>query len=317
MALDPNTLIIPPVTDETVPAIPGDCANDCQCWQLYDRDDGSLLWEESDAKPYLNAFDVENCATGDCGSAFKLACQESGAAGGALASVFIDGDRNLAPCVCDGTCGGAIIRQTICDAGPGDAKYCGPDAFYDPLSESCKPKGNGQCPPGFNLNFSGVGLSICTPLVPPPPPPPPKCFPCQRVNASRKCVDVKCPVCFHCDKTVDTGSGKINCTQDAICIPPCPPPGIIKLVNGVPVCMMDPPTPSYLPSFTPFGSAKPATVGMGRRVGAVTIALSQAKNSFQFSRAALALNPTRRRGIPFVMKSCGCADDEFQEELVA
>jgi len=86
--------------------------------------------------------------------------------------------------------------------------------------------------------------------------------------------------------------------------PTCPPPGLIGLVNGVPVCMMDPPTPNPLPMITPFRAWTPLREKPLLRRG------HAAKR--EFSHTFKALDPTRYRGIPHVFKSCGCTDSEAE-----
>jgi hypothetical protein len=119
--------------------------------------------------------------------------------------------------------------------------------------------------------------------------------------------------------------------------PSCPPPGQIKLVNGVPVCMMDPPVPSNLPSWNPLdaraaiqpllmtSSRTPSFSGTTFRPGVsqleeriraregVTIQRAQ----LEFSASFLALDPTRKGApAPFIFKGCGCGSDN-SEELIA
>jgi hypothetical protein len=76
--------------------------------------------------------------------------------------------------------------------------------------------------------------------------------------------------------------------------------------------MMDPPTPNHLPSFTPFGGAKPAPVGMGLRKLTGSTAVNSKKN---WSPSFLALDPTLRKGVPFIMKSCACNGADFEEAI--
>jgi hypothetical protein len=81
----------------------------------------------------------------------------------------------------------------------------------------------------------------------------------------------------------------------------CPPPGRIGLVNGVPVCMFDPPIPN------PF----PFALRSLR-----TSARLPARRNLTPSATQRALNPTVRPGIPRIMKPCGCGDTpDFEEAL--
>ena len=97
----------------------------------------------------------------------------------------------------------------------------------------------------------------------------------------------------------------------------CKPPGMpILLSNGAIVCQFDPPTPNHLPTITPFGSVKPVSVGMARPERSDsnrTVTPAYLPNSVVHRY----LNPTLRRGIPFVMKACACGDQDLDEEFYA
>lgn len=127
----------------------------------------------------------------------------------------------------------------------------------------------------------------------------------------------------------------------------CKPPGIVKLVNGVPVCMMDPPIPSNLPNHLPLAdrfAGKPATRRVSvvklysddyrrslvarwvgdNRIGLLSqfeVAYAQRESNqiasakHEFSLSELALNPTVKPGVPRTFKYCGCNDDRDDGEL--
>ena len=93
----------------------------------------------------------------------------------------------------------------------------------------------------------------------------------------------------------------------------CPPPGLIQLVNGVPVCVMDPPMPSAIPrpyheTLRMASPARPRGRGTARPAGRGAEA--------RLSRIR-ALNPTRNAGKPFIFKSCGCDGPDFTEPVGA
>lgn len=82
----------------------------------------------------------------------------------------------------------------------------------------------------------------------------------------------------------------------------CPPPGMIQLINGVPVCMMDPPIPNPFPRH--FRPSQRAMRFVPSR-------------HYSFSPSARALNPTVRPGVPRIMKSCGCESTPDFEEAIS
>lgn len=90
-----------------------------------------------------------------------------------------------------------------------------------------------------------------------------------------------------------------NWTPDGTSTPfTCKPPGIVALVNGVPVCTLDPPIPSALPA-----SLRPI-------LGRVARAIPSANVRPPVSPNVLAMNPALRVPTPFHFKACGCADDK-------
>jgi hypothetical protein len=105
--------------------------------------------------------------------------------------------------------------------------------------------------------------------------------------------------------------------------PLCKPPGRIQLINGKPVCMADPPIPSPLPSATPFALSFKPLVLNGSRVSARETAINARERTAiqsardKWSLSFLALDPTRRAGLPIVLKPCGCGGaDENVEEVI-
>lgn len=89
----------------------------------------------------------------------------------------------------------------------------------------------------------------------------------------------------------------------------CPPPGIVQLIHGVPVCMMDPPTPNPIPEAYR-GLHRTSSDGVRVRLDAGNrISRPPMSNPF--------LNPTLRAPIPFVFKGCeSCAGEPDVEELI-
>lgn len=110
----------------------------------------------------------------------------------------------------------------------------------------------------------------------------------------------------------------------------CPPPGMTQLVNGVAVCVFDPPVPPF-GTIPPFGRPGLAILPFPRK--AMSIALHAIGNPTAIRPATSAqsagstsaalqkmkgLNPTLKRGIPYVIKPCGCDDaaGDFEEEIL-
>lgn len=94
--------------------------------------------------------------------------------------------------------------------------------------------------------------------------------------------------------------------------PTCPPPGRIQLVNGVPVCATDPPLPSPIPSPIPFS---PVALSLGSRT-VLSESYSEIRQKIVIGFSML--DPTKRRGVPFVFaKRCACNDKEdFIEDVI-
>ncbi len=76
----------------------------------------------------------------------------------------------------------------------------------------------------------------------------------------------------------------------------CPPPGITQLLNGVPICVFDPPIPSNLPRYL---RAK-AVARSGPRASGGQISKP--------STLQRAINPTFAAGRPVVLAGCGCGE---------
>lgn len=110
----------------------------------------------------------------------------------------------------------------------------------------------------------------------------------------------------------------------------CPPPGMTQLVNGVAVCVFDPPVPPFT-TIPPFGLPGRAILPFVKRGTSIVLpaignrTASQPGTSVQsaaLTSAALqkmrGLNPTLKRGIPYVVKPCGCNDaaGDFEEAIL-
>lgn len=106
------------------------------------------------------------------------------------------------------------------------------------------------------------------------------------------------------------------CSSQRVPPPFCPPPGVIDCTSGTCVCKPDPP----LPSIDPLGLI-PGRSGTTLAFSGVALTPRVAARSKppRFSRAFLALNPTLRRGVPYVFSGCGCGgvdSDAEEEELI-
>ena len=87
----------------------------------------------------------------------------------------------------------------------------------------------------------------------------------------------------------------------------CKPPGMVQLVNGVPVCVMDPPTPNPLPWSLRRKLAPSAARPTSMPSSAVDVTTRAARIK--------ALNPTINAGKPFIFKACGCDGPDFEEPI--
>lgn len=319
MSAQPLVPLVPPELAPTLPALPATCSNRCTCWVLLENQQTTdqhwevigLVGAEGGAGIGSDGGccspDGATCIGGQ--SIYLSSCGTEVQRLADLAAIDQSQERPIAWTIQNpgnNFCSVAGESEPNCiyggNLGCADLTTranCPPGTSFDYLSESCKP----NCPSGFQSGLGGLCIALVTP-------PPTNCEPCSRRNAQGKCVLQHCPECSTCDAFHDKGVGKLACIP-APCVPPCPPPGLIQIVNGVPVCMMDPPIPSKFPMITPFRAWSPLPSSR-------SFPSAPRMTRPEFSKSFLALDPTRRRGIPFVMKACACNDsDEFQEEAIA
>lgn len=286
-----STLILPVYITPSVelPAVPVDCANRSQCGGEFEAflllafDDGTLTWTQvfEPGSPQIGCFQSYE----DAYNAGQTAAIQSAEAGNTdIVGWTVVSNLDVAT---DPRCS---QNNTGCAAG----------TLYDPLREACAP----ACPAGYRVGTLGGGITQCLPITPVTCPPG---LALQFVNGALSCGPLDPTAC---------PPGKVFDPKTNTCIKKpgaaCPPPGIIALVNGVPVCMMDPPLPSPTPMLTPFKAWSPLPTSPPR------LAVPGVRPPF--SPAFLALDPTRRRGIPFIMKHCDCngqGEDFTGEELTA